>query len=402
MTKKSKYKLLAPVGNFAMLRAAVDAGADAVFFGLQQFNMRASAKNFEIKDLDEIRKICKPQGVKMYMTLNIIIYPEEVKQVDSLLKKIKNKIDAIICWDFSVIQLCKKHKIPFHISTQASISNPESALFFKKLGAKKIVLARELNLKQIKQISKILKGKPEIECFCHGAMCVSISGRCFMSQHLHGKSANRGECTQPCRRAYKIIDLSDEKNELELDNNRVMSAKDLCTLPFIEQLKKAGITSFKIEGRNRNPEYVYNTVKEYKKALNKKLSKEEIKQSVNEIQKVYNRGFSSGFYLGLPTSDDISKSEHGEQTETKVFVGKIEKYWPNIGVAQLIINSNPIKIGDDIYISSDKTGIVRTKIESMQIEHKSVSSSKKGDRIGIKAPKCSEGDDVYLIKNKTL
>lgn len=397
-----KYELLAPVGSFAMLRAAVDAGADAVFFGLKNFNMRASAKNFEVKDLDEISKICKPKSVKKYLTLNIIIYPEEVKQVESLLKKIKKKIDAIICWDFSVISLCKKHKIPFHISTQASISNPESALFFKKLGAEKIVLARELNLKQIKKISKALKGKPAIECFCHGAMCFSISGRCFMSQHLHGLSANRGECTQPCRRAYKITDLSDEKNELVLDNNRVMSAKDLCTLPFLEQLKKSGITSFKIEGRNRNPEYVYNTVKEYRKALDKKLSKQEIKQSIEELKKVYNRGFSNGFYLGLPTSDDISKAETGEQKETKVFVGKIEKYWPNIGVAQISINSNELKIGDEIYITSDKTGIVRTKIESMQIEHNPITSTKKGDKIGIKVPKCNEGDEVYLIKSKTL
>ncbi|VVB79973.1 Peptidase family U32 [uncultured archaeon] len=397
---KPKYELLAPVGNFAMLRAAVDAGADAIFFGLKNFNMRAGAKNFEVKDLDEINKICKPKGVKKYLTLNIIIYPEEVKKVDALLKKIKNKVDAIICWDFSVINLCKKHKIPFHISTQASISNPESALFFKKLGAKKIVLARELNLKQIKEISKTFKGKPEIECFCHGAMCVSISGRCFMSQHLHGLSANRGECAQPCRRAYKITEEGHPENELVLDNNRVMSAKDMCTLPFIEQMKKAGITSFKIEGRNRNPEYVYTTVKEYRKALDKNLSKEEITQSLEELKKVYNRGFSNGFYLGLPTSDDISKAETGEQTETKIFIGKIFKYWPKISVAEIQISNNGLKLGDEIYITSDKTGIVRTKIESIQMEHKSLEKANKGDKIGIKVPKCNEGDEVYLIKIK--
>jgi putative protease len=395
-----KYELLAPVGNFAMLRAAVDAGADAVFFGLKNFNMRAGARNFEIKDLDEMRKICKPRNVKMYLTLNVIIYPEEVKQVDVLLKKIKKKIDAIICWDFSVISLCKKHKIPFHISTQASISNPEAALFFKKLGANKIVLARELNLKQIKAISKVLKGKPAIECFCHGAMCVSISGRCFMSQQLHGLSANRGECAQPCRRAYKITEEGHPENELVLDNNRVMSAKDLCTLPFLEQLKKAGITSFKIEGRNRNPEYVYNTVKEYRKALDKKLSRQEITESLEELKKFYNRGFSNGFYLGVPTADDFSKSETGEQTETKVFIGKIFKYWPKISVAEMLVKNDGLKLGDEIYIISDKTGILKTKIESMQIEHNPITSTKKGDKVGIKVPKCNEGDDVYLIKEK--
>lgn len=397
---KKKYELLAPVGNFAMLHAAVDAGANAVFFGIEGFNMRAAAKNFTIKDLKEISEICAPKKVKKYLTLNIIIYPEEVKSVESLLKKSKKYIDAVICWDFSVINLCKKLKIPFHISTQASISNQESALFFKKLGAERIVLARELNLKQIKEISKVLKGKPEIECFCHGAMCVSISGRCFMSQHLHGLSANRGECSQPCRRPYKISEEGHPENELVLDNNRVMSAKDMCTLPFVEEMKKAGIVSFKIEGRNRNPEYVYAVVKEYRKALDKKLSQQEIKESLENLKKVYNRGFSSGFYLGVPTSDDFSKSETGEQTETKVFIGKIEKLYPKISVAELKIANESLKIGDEIYITSSNTGIIKTKIESMQIQGKDIQEAKKGEKVGIKVPLCKVKDDIYLIKKK--
>ncbi len=402
---KNKYELLAPVGNFAMLNAAVDAGADAVFLGLEGFNMRAAAKNFQIEDLKEIQKICKKspitgKRVKVYLTLNIIIYPEEIKKVESLLKKIKGKIDAVICWDFSVINLCRKLKIPFHISTQASIANEESALFFKKLGAERVVLARELSLKQIQAINKKLKGNPEIECFCHGAMCVSISGRCFMSQHLHGISANRGECTQPCRRAYKVTDLSDEKNELVLDNNRVMSAKDMCTLPFIKEMKKAGIVSFKIEGRNRNPEYVYTVVKEYRKAIDQDLSKEEVKTSLEELKKVYNRGFSSGFYLGVPTSDDFSKADTGEQTETKVFLGKINKYWRNISVGAVEISSGQLKVGDEIYVIGNKTGCKRIKIENMQINNKDVSEVRKGQEVGIKLLDCREGDEVYLIRNK--
>lgn len=247
----NKYELLAPAGNFPMLITAVNAGADAVYFGLQEFNMRDAAKNFTLKDLSKIKKVCTTQGlngrkVKMYLTLNTIIYNNELKKLENLIRKVKGKVDAIICWDLSVINLCKKYKIPFHISTQASVSNLEAAKFYKKLGAERIVLARELNLKQIKKISE----KVEIECFVHGAMCLAISGRCLMSQHSFNKSANRGQCLQNCRRSYIIKD--DSGTELKIDNNRILSAKDLCTLPFIEKLKKAGITSFKIEGRNRD------------------------------------------------------------------------------------------------------------------------------------------------------
>lgn len=399
MVTKNKYELLSPAGNFAMLHAAVDAGADAVYFGLQSFNMRATAKNFTIKDLPEIRRVCNSgKKVRMYLTLNTIIYQSELKQVEEFIKKVKGKVDAIICWDLSVIQLCKKHKIPFHISTQASISNVESAKFYKNLGAERIVLARELSLKQIKDISK--KVKIGIECFCHGAMCVSESGRCFISQFLYGKSANRGECIHPCRRAYKVTEVGNESTELVLDNNRVMSAKDLCTIPFIEQMKKAGITSFKIEGRNRNPEYVSTVTRIYRKALDKKLSEKEIKESLEELQKVYNRGFSSGFYLRLPTSDDFSRSDSGEQTEKKVFVGKVEKYWDKVGVAFVKMNFGPLKIGDEVYITGDKTGVIRHKIESMQINKEVRTEVNKGDEVGIKLPVCRRGDEIYVIKRK--
>ena len=231
-------------------------------------------------------------------------------------------------------------------------------------------------------------------------MCVSESGRCFTSQFLHCKSANRGECTHPCRRAYKITEIGCEENELVLENNRVMSAKDLCTLPFIEKMKQAGITSFKIEGRNRNPEYVYAVTKFYRKALDKKLSQKETEESLEELKKVYNRGLSSGFYLKMPTADDFSSSENGEQSEKKVFVGKVEKYWPNIQVAEIYINGASIKLGDELYIIGDKTGVKRTKIESMEIEKAKIEKAEKSQRVGIKFPECRIGDDVYLIKKK--
>jgi len=339
--KKSKFELLSPAGDFPSLISAVEAGADAVYFGLKEFNMRDSAKNFEITDLDKINRICGKK-VKKYLTLNTIIYDSELKQVEKAIKQLKGKIDAIICWDLSVINLSRKYKIPFHISTQASVSNSEAAKFYKKLGAERIVLARELNLAQIKKISKIIP----IETFIHGAMCVSVSGRCFTSQFLQNRSANRGQCAHPCRRSWQIKD--NDGYELRLENSRVMSAKDLCTLPFIEKLKKAGITSFKIEGRNRNPEYVSQVTRVYRKALDKKLTKQEVEESIEELKKVYNRSFSSGFYIKLPTSDDFCSSEDGEQTESKEYTGKIEKFWPKIKVSHVKVHSGVIKVNEEV------------------------------------------------------
>jgi len=394
MIKKSKHKLLAPAGNFACLTAAVNAGADAVYFGLQEFNMRTTARNFKISDLDKIEKICKLKGIKRYLTLNIIIYDNELKKIEKIIKKVHGKVDAIICWDLSVIRLCKKYKIPFHISTQASVSNIEAARFYKKLGAERIILARELNIKQIKKIAKII----DVECFIHGAMCVAVSGRCFTSQFLHGEkySANRGACLQPCRREYIVKD--DKGAELQVDNNMLFSAKDLCALPFIEKLKKAGVKAFKIEGRNKDPEYVDKVVRVYKKALDKKLSKKEIIAGIEELKKVYNKGFSSGFYLHTPTSDDFSRVRDSQATEKKQFIGKVEHYWSKQGVAAVKINTGTLQIGDKILILGNITGVKRAEIESMEISKKSRKKVKKGDRVGIKLPKCRRGDEVYKIK----
>ncbi len=388
---KQKYELLAPVGDFPMLITAIKAGADAVYFGLKEFSMRQSARNFTIKDLDKIERICKPRNIKRYLTLNVIIYDKEIKRINKILKKIKNKVDAIICWDLSVIQLCRKHKIPFHISTQASVANIESAKFYKNLGAERIVLARELNLKQIKKISR----KINVETFIHGAMCVSISGRCFMSQFLFNKSANRGQCIHPCRRSYIVKDKQ-EGYELKVKNDKIMSAKDLCTLPFIEKLKKTGITTFKIEGRNRDPRYVDTVVRVYRKALDKRLTKAEIRESIDELKKVYNRSFSSGFYLGLPTSDDFAKIEHSAATEKKHFIGKITHYFPKIQVATIKLVSE-LKVGDDIVIIGKTTGLEKAKVERLEIKNKSVGRGVKGQEIGLKIPNVRKNNEVYKI-----
>ncbi len=414
MVNKNKtkgYELLAPVGNFTNLRVAIDAGADAIYFGLKEFSLRSNAGNFTLKDVDKINDICTEKGknIKKYLTMNSIIYNEEIDKVDNILKSVKGKVDAVICWDLGVINLCKKHKIPIHISTQASVSNVESAKFYKGLGAERIVLARELNLKQIKEISKFV----DVECFAHGAMCVAVSGRCFTSQFLFGKSANRGECIHPCRRSYivrssepvqassskYIVRDKQEGYELEVQNDKIMSAKDLCTLPFIEKMKKAGIISFKIEGRNRDPRYVDTVVRVYRKALDKKLTEKEIKESVKELESVYNKGFSSGFYFGVPTSDDFSKIEHSHAKEARHFVGKIVHYYSKVGVGSINLVS-PLSVGDKIIVVGKTTGLVNSVIKTMEIKNKKVKSGKKGQEVGIKLPLVRKNDEVYVIKKK--
>ncbi|NPE26727.1 U32 family peptidase [Methanococcoides sp. SA1] len=390
-----KYELLAPVGNFRNLKAAVDAGCDAVYFGIKGFNMRDTAKNFTLRDLGKMRKVCG--DVKMYLTLNTVVYDSELKRVEEIVRKVAGKVDAVICWDLAIIHLCRKYKIPFHVSTQASVSNVESALFYKRLGAERIVLARELSLKQIKKISKVV----EVEAFCHGAMCVAVSGRCFMSQDLTGCSANRGKCLQFCRRAWKI---SDERgNELRLENSRVMSAKDLCSLPFIDKMKKCGVTSFKIEGRNRGAEYVSVVTRNYRKALDNKLSRDEIKEGIEDLRKVYNRGFSSGFYLGVPTADDFSFSEHGEQGETKEFVGRVEKWWARSKACSVRMFASKMRVGDEVYLMSDEMGVRRSVVKSIEFEGEGVEVGKKGQDIGVVfegEERLGKGVEVYMIKEK--
>ncbi len=390
-----KPELLAPAGNFPTLLAAINSGADAVYFGLHEFNMRARAKNFKISDLPRIKKLCGRKFVKRYLTLNTIIYDKELDKVEKIIKSSKPFIDAIICSDLAVMLLCKKHKIPFHVSTQCSVSNCEAAKFYKKLGAERIVLARELNLKQIKQISKIIP----IEIFIHGAMCVSISGRCLLSQFSFNESANRGKCLQPCRRSY-VLATDSQRNKLRIGNKFILSPKDLCTLPFIEKLKNAGIKAFKIEGRNKEPEYVATVTKIYRKAIDKKLTKKEIQDSLEELNKVYNRGFSEGFYFKSPTSDDFSRNEHSSAEQSKKFIGKIKNYYKKIGVGILYLNNGPLKKGDEIYIIGNTTGIIKHKITSMQINHKEIKKVDKGRDVGIKLPFCRKNDEVYKIIKK--
>ncbi len=393
---KQKIELLAPAGDFQCLQAAIQAGADAVYFGLKEFNMRARAKNFSISDLKKIKKICEQNNkkVKRYLTLNTIIYDNQLSRIEKIIKKSKHYINAVICSDISVMLLCKKYKIPFHVSTQSSVSNSETARFYKKLGAKRIILARELNIKQIKKISRTIP----TEIFIHGAMCLAVSGRCLTSQFLFNQSANQGMCLHPCRRFYHVKD--NEGNELRIDNNYIFSAKDLCTISFIEKLKKSGAVAFKIEGRNKEPEYVYAVTKIYRKALDRKLTKQEIEQSLEELNKVYNKGFSSGFYLKSPTADDFSKTENSSAKESKEFLGKIYHYYDKIGVGLVRLNSGKLKTEDEILIIGKTTGVIKTRIKSMEMNHKQIQEAKKGDNIGIEIPRCRKGDEVYKVVKK--
>ncbi len=391
-----KPELLSPIQDFTSLSAALEAGADAVFFGVIGFNMRATAKNFTQDDISRIVEQCKEKGVKAYIALNTIVYDEEMGEVRSLLEVCKKAgIDAVICWDFAVIALAKEIGLQFHISTQASIANVSSAQFYKDLGAERIVLARECTLEQVREIQE--KVDIEIETFVHGAMCVSISGRCFMSQFVTCHSANRGACRQPCRRNYMITDTEGEY-EFEVGPNYVLSPQDVCTLPFLEELIFAGIDCFKIEGRNKSPEYVRMVTSVYREVIDyiwehreergthsfaQKLQNLKEKNMKN-LEKVFNRGFSSGFYMGKPLHAWTDR--YGSvATERKIFLGKIVHLYKKIGVVEVKIETNEsLSVGDEVYIEGPTTGIVRSKVQSLEIEHVPVESASQGNVVAMK------------------
>ncbi|MFH0874804.1 MAG: peptidase U32 family protein [archaeon] len=400
---QKKPELLAPAQDLAGITAASQGGADSVYFGLKELNMRATAKNFELRELKKVIIYCHKLGLKAYLTLNTILYNSELEKLSEIITTAKlAKVDAIICWDFAVISECKKLKIPFHISTQASISNCVSAQFYKNLGAERIVLARECSLSQVKDIRK--NTDIEIEAFIHGAMCVSESGRCFTSQFLFGRSANRGDCIQPCRREYIVRD-TEEGFELKLQNNFVMSAKDLCTIQFIDKLIEAGINAFKIEGRTKGADYVRITTGAYRKAINAyfegKLTNELKNELFETLKSTYNRGFSSGFYLAKPDTSEFAAQYGGVQTRIKLYTGKITNCYNKAKAADVLIQDNPFAIGDEICIIGPTTGCIFHKIESIEYDiGKTCNKASVGKVFGIKvSEKVRIGDCVYLMKD---
>ncbi len=397
--KNNKIELMAPVGSLSALHTAINAGADAVYFGISDFSMRTGKKNFKIGDLPKIKNICQKakRKPKMYLTLNTIIYNKELKKLEKILDKAKRFIDAAIVSDFAAINICKKYRVPFIVSTQCSISNTESAKFYKKLGAKRVVLARELSLKQIKEIARIKS--LEFEVFAHGAMCVAVSGRCFLSQFLFNKSANRGNCLHPCRRKYSVKE-KELGYELTLENSTIISAKDLCTLPFIEKIKKTGVSALKIEGRNRDERYIKETVTAYRKALDQKLSTQELINLMKNLESVFNRGFSSGFYLGDPTPHDFAEIENSASKTYRDYIGNVSHFYPKISVALVNIKKN-MKIGDRLAFIDDFSGLNEIDVKEIEVDHKRRNMGKKGEEVAIKTNfKVKKGAEVYIIKKR--
>ncbi len=395
---------MAPAGNRTMLGTAVNSGADAVYFGVDRLNMRAKAKNFTVEELKNIVEFCKEKKVKSYLTLNTIIYEDEIELAEKLVKEAKNSgVDMVICWDLSVINICRKYNMPFAVSTQASVSNSSSAKLYKELGAERVVLARECTLEDIKKI--ISEIDIEVEAFVHGAMCIAISGRCFMSHELFDKSANRGECIQPCRREYEIKDTQ-TGNEMILGEDYVMSPKDLCSIEFIDRLIEAGIDSFKIEGRKRSPEYVAVVVSVYRRAIDlyfeNKLTDEIKKELLEELSTVYNRGFSSGFYFKIPSTEEFTEGYGNLAVVKKTYVGKVLNYFKNKKIGFVKLESDNISLNDKVYIIGETTGVVELNIESIFSNDVSVNKASKGEEITFP---CAElirpRDKVYKIVSKS-
>jgi putative protease len=397
MRKNVKIKrpeLMAPAGDWISFYAAINAGADAVYFGVDELNMRAKAKNFGFDEMNKLVKIAHKNNVKAYLTLNTIVYEDELKLAEKIVKKAKNAgVDMIICWDFAVINLCQKYDVKFAISTQASISNSSAANFYEKIGASRVVLARECTLEQIKQIRK--KTKAEIEVFVHGAMCISISGRCFLSHDMFGKSANRGECIQPCRRdftvkEFEIVDNATNKS-LILGTDYVLSPKDLCSIEFLDQIIEIGIDSLKIEGRKRSPEYVSKTVSIYKKAidliLDGKYTPTIKQQFLNELNEVYNRGFSSGFYFGEPGTNEFTKAYGSIATTKKEYIGKVTNFFKKTNIAEIKIETGTIEKNSKILIIGNDFGTYEYQLENIMCNEQFVDNAKKGDIITFQIDK---------------
>jgi putative protease len=411
-----KPELMAPAGDMTSLKAAIDAGADAVYFGIASMNMRSSAKNFSEDQLDEIIALCHRNNVKAYLALNTIVFNHELKKAEQLIKKaVDAKVDAIICWDFAIIDMVLQHKaVPF-VSTQMSVANSRSMAFlYRHFGIKRFVLARECTLDEIRNIKEELNNMPgnpgkeiEIEIFAHGAMCVSLSGRCFLSEFHFGKSGNRGECKQPCRREYKITEIRDGKSFL-IGSNYVMSPKDLCSLPFVDKVLATGIDSLKIEGRGRSPEYVSTVTSCYRRAIdyycenhkkeNFSENFKELKISlVKELKSVFNRGFSEGFLFGRPVSQWTS-GNGSKATHRKVQVGIVTNFFKKPMVAEIKVEGRSFKPGDTLMFQGNKTGVKNLTVESIEIEQKPVDVAKRNTYVGVKlSQEVRRNDKVYMI-----
>ncbi|MBN8565594.1 MAG: U32 family peptidase [Flavobacteriales bacterium] len=410
MTPSGKIELMAPAGNFESLQAALDNGADSVYFGVEQLNMRARATiNFTLEDLPEIAKRCKAQKVRTYLTLNTIIYDHDLSVVKTLVSKAKDAgITAVIASDQAVIASARAIGMEVHISTQLNVTNVETVKFYS-LFADTIVLSRELSLRQVKKITEQIEKEQikgpsgnlvEIEIFGHGALCMAVSGKCYLSLHSHNSSANRGACKQNCRKKYTVID-QESGFEIEIDNEYMMSPKDLCTLDFLDQVIDSGIKVLKLEGRGRAPEYVAMVTKTYRDAIdsyyNGTFTKEKINQWMEDLSTVYNRGFWSGYYLGQKLGE-WSANPGSNATQKKVYVGIGVHFFPKTNIAEFKIEAYDIKIGDKIMITGPTTGVQELVINEMLVNDNRFEKATKGDSCTLKLPfRVRNSDKLYKI-----
>lgn len=405
------FEIMAPVGSRESLAAAIQAGADSIYFGIEKLNMRAhSASTFTIDDLREIAATCNEHGIKTYLTVNTIIYNEDIPLMHDIVDAAKEAgISAVIASDVAVMTYCNKVGQEVHLSTQLNISNVEALKFYAQF-ADVVVLARELNMSQVAEVHRLAEeqnicgpsGQPvRIEMFCHGALCMAISGKCYLSLDNANRSANRGECIQLCRRSYTVTD-NETGTQLEIDNKYVMSPKDLKTVRFIDKMMKSGVRVFKIEGRARGPEYVYTVVKCYKEAIQSVIDgtfTEEKKDQWDErLATVFNRGFWDGYYLGQKLGE-WNKNYGSCATEKKVYVGKGVKYFSKLGVAEFAIEAADFKKGDKLLITGPTTGVIYMNADEIRYDLEPVEEARKGQRVSMPVPaKVRPSDKLFKLE----
>ncbi|WP_235305958.1 peptidase U32 family protein [Porphyromonas canoris] len=406
-------EIMAPVGGFEALHAAIQGGADSVYFGIQGLNMRSnSSRSFQNEDLKEVVRLCKEKGVKTYLTVNTIIYDSDMHLLHSIIDAAKEAdVSAIIASDVAAMQYAFSKGVEVHLSTQLNITNVEALKFYAHF-ADVVVLARELNLDQVRHIyDEIIrqdirgpKGElVRIEMFAHGALCMAVSGKCYLSLHEKNLSANRGACNQICRRQYTVKDKEDGI-EMDIDNQYIMSPKDLKTIHFMNKMIDAGVRVFKIEGRARGPEYVRTVTECYREALqaycNGEFTQEKIDGWDYRLEQVFNRGFWDGYYLGQKLGE-WTHSYGSSATRVKVYVAKVTKYFSNLSVAEVEVESSAVSVGEELVITGPTTGAVFVVAEDIRVDLKSVDKAEKGERFSIKVPeKVRPGDRMYAMRMK--
>ena len=409
MNRREDFEIMAPVGSWESLAAAFSAGADAVYFGIEGLNMRSrSSANFTMDDMDEIVKQCNEHGVKSYLTVNTVVYDNDVELLHNIIDRAKQAgISAIISADMAAILYARQIDQEVHISTQVNVANADAVRFYSQF-ADVMVLARELNMDQVKGITDKIReenitgpyGEPiRIEMFCHGALCMAVSGKCYMSLHQMNSSANRGACNQICRRAYTVTD-KDTGQELEVDNQYIMSPKDLKTIHFLNKMVDAGVRVFKIEGRARGPEYVKEVVECYNEALKAicdgTYDEEKIAAWDARLSRVFNRGFWDGYYLGQRLGEWSSKYG-SSSSRVKVYAAKAVRYFSKIGVAEFKLESGELNVGDEVVITGPTTGALIFKVEEIRVDLNPVEKAAKGERFSIAVPERVRPNDRLYV-----